>query len=161
MRNISKQRSLTTLAALLSFALFALGLLWVLLGGAGVYRRLTRRDQESFEHRTCSQYIATKLRQAPSPEGVAAAAFGQADALVITEAVDGISYSTRIYCHDGWLMELFAPESGDFSPEDGEKILPLRELSVAQTGALMEFTFTSAEGECWELALAVRGKEVG
>ena len=59
MRNYTKERSLSTLAALLTFALFAIGILSVLLGGAKVYRRLNQRDQQSYDSRTCAQYNTT------------------------------------------------------------------------------------------------------
>ena len=50
------------LAALLLFGLFAFCVLAVLLTGAGAYRRLTARDQAAYEWRSCTQYIATRVR---------------------------------------------------------------------------------------------------
>ena len=107
MKNHTNERSLSALAALLTFALFAIGILSVLLGGANVYRRLTQRDAQSYDSRTCAQYIATKLRPAPSPGAVAIAPFGDGDSLFITETIGDSTYLTRVYCHNGWLMELF------------------------------------------------------
>ena len=160
MKNNNMERSVSTLAALIIFALFAVGILAVLLGGAGVYQRLTQRDTVSYNSRTCTQYIATKLRQVPSPGAVSVASFGDADALVIREIIEQEEYLTRIYCHDGWLMELFTGKGSGFAPEDGEKILPLKGLSVDIEGGLLTISFTGEDGAVWEATHAIRGSEV-
>ena len=67
MKQKIQQKSISGLAALLVFALFAVGILSVLLSGAGAYQRLTRRDRLSYDSRTCAQYVAAKIRQAPAP----------------------------------------------------------------------------------------------
>lgn len=157
MRNQAKERSLSALAALLTFALFAIGILSVLLGGANVYRQLNQRDQKSYDRRTCAQYIATKLRQAPAPEAVAIAPFGDGDALLITETIKEDTYLTRVYCHNGWLMELFTISDGEFAPEDGEKILPLQELSLSLDGSLISVSLTDTDGLSQHLKLHIRG----
>lgn len=157
MKNYTKERSLSTLAALLTFALFAIGILSVLLGGANVYQRLNQRDQNSYDSRTCAQYIATKLRQAPSPGAVAVAPFGDGDGLFITETIGDCAYLTRVYCHDGWLMELFTVVGGEFSPEDGEKILPLRTLSLTRDGSLVSVQLTDLDNTSQRLTLHIRG----
>ena len=149
------------LAALGMFTVFAIAILSVLLGGASAYRRLTGENAVHFGGRTATQYLATKLRQVPSPEGVSADFFGSGDALCITQVEDGFTYVTRIYCHNGWLMELFTPDEEGFLPEDGEKILPANALAVTETGGLFTLAVTDANGEVWEIALYVRGSEVG
>ena len=160
MKNNNMERSVSTLAALLMFALFAVGILSVLLSGAGVYQRLTQRDQISYDSRTCTQYIATKLRQVPAPGAVAVADFGDGDALVIRETINQEEYLTRIYCHDGWLMELFTGTGGGFSPEDGEKILPLDGMSVEREGSLLTISLSGEDGVAWDLTVSIRGSEV-
>ena len=65
------------LLALLLFALFAACVLAVLLTGARAYRRLTLRDQASYNTRTCVQYVATRVRQADTAAGVEVAPSGR------------------------------------------------------------------------------------
>lgn len=110
----------TGLLALLVFLLFALCLLLVLLTGAGVYRGLVRRGEERYAARTMVQYIATRVRQAGD---VAVEEFGGCKALVFPETIGGETYLTRVYCYEGWLMELFSADGADLSPEDGERLL--------------------------------------
>ena len=157
MRNYTKERSLSTLAALLTFALFAIGILSVLLGGAKVYRRLNQRDQQSYDSRTCAQYIATKLRQVPTPDAVVIASFGDGDALLIGETIGQDSYLTRVYCYNGWLMELFTISGGDFAPEDGEKILPLRDLTLNHEESRISVSLTDTNDCTQHLILHIRG----
>ncbi len=157
MKSFNKERSLSALAALLTFALFAIGILSVLLGGANVYKRLTQRDTRSYDSRTCAQYIATKLRQAPAPGAVAVAPFGDGDGLFITETIGDSDYLTRVYCHNGWLMELFTVANGEFAPEDGEKILPLRSLSLTCDGSLVCVRLTDLDNTSQLLTLHIRG----
>lgn len=146
-----KKSFLPTLAALLLLAVFATGVLGTLLGGAGVYRRLTSRDRASYDSRTCLQYIATRVRQAPGQ--VRTAVFGDGDALVIPETVEQETYLTRVYCHDGWLMELFAAADGDFSPEDGEKLLPAQGIALEQDDGLLKVMLTDNAGHIHTLYL--------
>jgi len=67
MREHSKKRSISGLAALLLLGVFAVSILSVLLTGASAYRRLMERDRLMYDNRTCLQYVATKVRQAPNP----------------------------------------------------------------------------------------------
>ena len=130
MRERSGKRSISGLAAALLLCVFALMILSVLLSGAGAYQRLTVRGEENYDSRSSAQYVATKLRQAPSAESVELRTFGGSDCLCITEEIDGAEYITRVYCHDGWIRELFTLAEGDFTPGDGEKILEAEALEL-------------------------------
>lgn len=119
---------MTSVLALLVFVLFALCLLLVLLTGAGIYRGLVRRGEETFAARTVVQYVATRVRQART---VTVADFEGCEALVFPEIIDGETYLTRVYCYEGWLMELFSADTAALSPEDGEKLLEAEALQVS------------------------------
>ena len=159
--NDNKTRSASMIAALIVLALFAVGILSVLLGGAGAYRRLTARDQQAYEDRTCSQYLATKLRQASCADAVEVLPFGDTDALRITQILEGEVYETRIYCHDGWLMELFSMSEGDFSPEDGERLVQAMAMELQLEDGLLSVRIVDAFGgeSCLKFALR-SGEEV-
>ena len=145
------------MVALLTFVLCAISILFVLLNGAGVYRRLTQRDQYSYDSRTCVQYVATKMRQAPSPAAISTDTFGTVDSLRISQDIEGLEFVTRIYCYENWLMEIFTLADGDFFPEDGEKILPLIILSVSQDVSVFSFILTDTECNTQHLTISTRG----
>lgn len=140
-----KCSGLSTVAALLVLAVFAVGIVGVLLGGVSAYQRLTQRDQAAYDSRTAAQYLTTKLRQASGSGAVSMGSFGAGDALIIGEEWEGVSFVTRIYCHNGWLMELYSLAEGTFSPEDGQKVIPMDSLQIHQQGQLLTLTLTHGQ----------------
>jgi len=155
----SEKRSISGLAALILLGVFAAGILTVLLAGAKTYQSLTERDAVSYDIRTCAQYLTNKVRQAPAPDSVALSDFGDGDSLLIREQINGQEYQTQIYCHNGWIMELFTAADAGLSPEDGEKILPAQNLSIALSGSLLQLTVTGENNADTSVLLSLRGRE--
>lgn len=152
------QRSITALMGLLVFVLFALCLLLVLLTGANIYSRLSRNSELLYSQRTISQYLTTRVRQA---ESVDTGDFGGCDTLIFREEIGSEAYVTRVYCHNGFLQELFTSESAAFSPEDGEKLLEAENLTLETDGSRLEIRITFSGGAERHLTLYPRnGREV-
>ena len=149
------QHHMDGLLLLLLFGVFAVCVLSVLLTGAKAYRRLTLRDQEAYSRRTCVQYIATRVRQGDLEGAVAVEPFGEGDALVM--AKDG--YVTRVYWHDGWLMEMYAGEDVQLAPEDGEKIMELDGLAMSMDGGLLTVEVDGGDAGTDTLRLSLRSGE--
>jgi hypothetical protein len=141
---------ITDLSALLTFTVFAVCILLVLLYGARVYGRLVQRGEESFRLRTATQYLYTRVQQA---ESVSLTEFDGCEALTIKEQTDGVSYVTRVYCYDGYLRELFCPENAALRPEDGEKITPAAQLQMKLEAELLTIDLDGCR-----LLLQLRGK---
>lgn len=166
MKQQGKKLNVSGLLTLLLFAVFGVCILLVLLTGADAYQRLRRRDQSSYDRRTAAQYIATKVRQADEAGMVYAAAFdasepeGAGDTLFLKEEIDGAYYVTRIYCHEGYLRELFADLEGEFSPGDGEKVLEAEELWFSMEGESLTVEITYGDGEQEQLSFYLRSGEV-
>lgn len=146
------QHHLDGLLALVLFGIFAVCVLSVLLTGARAYRRLTDRDQASYSRRTCAQYIATRVRQADCLGGVSVEPFGDTNALTFTE--DG--FVTRVYWHEGYLMELYAGEDAELAPEDGERIMEAESLSLSVRRGLLTVDLTGDSGRPDRLFLYLR-----
>jgi len=142
----------------LLLGIFAVSILSALLAGAGVYSRLTRRGDHAYDSRTGLQYVATKVRQASAPDAIQVTDFGGVDALTVIEQVDGEDYATRIYCYDGWLMELFCAAQSDFVPEDGERMLRAQSLELEWRGGLLHVQLVQ-EQERHELILCLEPGE--
>ncbi len=143
------------LLMMLLFGVFAVCVLAVLLTGAKAYRGLTERDQAAYDRRTCVQYIATRVRQGDIEGGVTVEPFGDTTALCMTQ--DG--YVTRVYWHDGYLMELYTSEDAELYPEDGEKIMPLESLSWSMEDGLLRAEIGAAGGVVDTLRLSLRSGE--
>lgn len=160
MKEAWKFQKLTDLMALLTFAVFAVCVLLVLLTGADVYQNLTATGESLYDCRTAAQYITTRVRQADADDGIFVEDFDGQDALVLRESVNGQTYLTRVYCYDGYLWELFTAEGGEFSPEDGEKLLEAADFSVTMDGQQISVTVSLPDGSVQELTLYLRsGKE--
>ena len=157
MRNSQPKHHMDGLLVLLLFGVFALCVLSVLLTGARVYRTLNDRDQTSYDRRTAVQFLATKVRQAPG--AISVAHFGAGEALVLEEEIEGETYLTRLYCHDGCLRELFTNAADAFEPQDGEVILPALAMDLELEDGLLSVTLTAEDGTPLELNLALRTGE--
>ncbi len=143
----------TSLAALLVFTLFALCLMLVLLTGAGVYRRLTENGDVRYARQTTMQYLSTRFHQGRNAR---VEDFQGSEALVFSENYGDQTYLTRVYCYDGYLMELFSAEAAQLAPEDGEKILPVSQLAFTLEEDLL---CIDLDGETFWLA-AREGRQV-
>lgn len=156
MKRTRIQYHLDGLIALLLFGVFAVCVLAVLLTGASAYQRLTQRDMAAYDSRVCIQYIAARVRQADRVNGVSVEPFSGTDALVLTE--EG-GYATYVYCHEGYLMELYTSVDGDLTPEDGEKLMSIGGLALSLEGRLLTVDITQETGEQDTLCLSLRSGE--
>lgn len=161
MKNKKNKSHIEGLVVLVLFAVFALCILAVLLTGAGAYGRLVDRQQAAYTERTVPQYIATKVRQADKAGAVCIGEFGGVESLEFTNDYGGEIYTTRIYCYDGYLRELFAPAKGNFQPEDGEKIIAAEQVDFTMTNGCLRIGITSVDGEMTEQILSLRSAEGG
>ena len=125
---------MTQVLALLTLTVFALCVLLVLLTGASCYRGLVDRGEESYARRTAVQYLTTRVRQA---QRVEAGEFEGCEALLLEEIVDGECYTTKVYCHEGWLRELYAVPGAKLPLHAGTAILEAETLELNREGSLL------------------------
>ncbi len=125
---MKKGAKLTDFLVLLVFTAMAISLLLVLLTGANIYQNLSERGEETYNRQTLSQYFSTRVRQGNE---VTVEDFKGCPALVFREEIEEEEYSTRVYCYDGYLRELFSPSDADLDPEDGEWILELDSMALS------------------------------
>lgn len=144
------------LIALLLFGVFAACLLAVLLTGAGAYKRLNVRNEEAYSHRTCMQYVANRVHQAPRPADVTVEPFGSGDALTIVDRDECI---TRVYFYDGYLMELYNSASFMLNPQDGERIMEIGGFDISLEDGMLTVAMVDDAGKECEMVLALSGKE--
>lgn len=156
MKKRSTQYQLEALIALLLFTVFAVCVLTVLLTGANAYSRINERDQATYNQRTYMQYMAARVRQADTINGISVEKFGSSDALSLYSRTAGGNYITHVYCYNGYLMELYASESASLNPEDGEKIMEAAELKLSMNGNLLTATITDIDGTDNTLHMSVR-----
>ncbi len=153
---------------LLVFLILAVCVSLILISGADAYRRILDRDGLSYDKRTVSQYVCTRIRSADAPDMLFISSFdgeekttSEGDTLFIREEIEGTVYLTRIYCHDGFLCELFAESGYDFSPEDGERLVPAEALDLAMGDGYVSVVISHRDGSSEGLTVAINsGTEV-
>ena len=159
MKRQETKHQMDGLLLLLLFGVFAACVLVVLMTGARAYRGLTDRDQAAYDRRTCVQYIATKVRQGDATGMVSVEDFCGESALRLIDSEAGCV--TRLYCPDGWLMELYTFAQVELEPQDGEKIMPLAGLSLTLEDGLLTAEIDGGEGVKDTLRLSLRSEEGG
>lgn len=156
MKQETYRRKTDALVVLLLFGVFAVLVLAVLLTGADAYGRLARRDQQSYDQRTTVQYLIARVHQSDRQGGVEVRAYGDGDALVLTEQIGDKVYETRVYCYGGYLREQFAAAGAELPPDAGEEILRALALRVEREGNLLSLYLTGPSGEEQELNVCLR-----
>ena len=143
------------LIALLLFGVFAVCLMAVLLTGANAYRSLTDRDQTAYDRRVCTQYLAARVRQGDRLDGVRVEPFGDGDALLLIDNIDGFDYATYVYVSEGYLMELFCAVDSGLTPADGSRIMPANGLDLKLEGNRLDLVLTPPDADASPVALTL------
>jgi hypothetical protein len=141
------------------FCVFAALALLVLLTGAGAYRGIEADTSARFAERTCASFLAEKVRRCDAAGSVDAGRFGDSDALLLREEIDGVPYQTAVYCYQGKLMELFSEEGEDLPPESGTELLAASGLRVSREGNLLRIACAGADGAVARVSLYLRAGE--
>ncbi|MBQ3065833.1 MAG: DUF4860 domain-containing protein [Clostridia bacterium] len=162
MKKTIKKTGISTLAPLLLFTVFSFCVVAVIMMGAQIYRTHTSRDRNSFDHRTAEQYITTRIRQSDTQGACFIGDFNstegdtEGDTFFFCETFGDDTYYTRIYCYNGYLYELFTPASGDFSREDGEKILEMKSLAFRRIDEGISVDLIFSDGTASKLYVGLR-----
>ena len=125
---MKRTHSVDLVFALALLVVFTASMLLALLAGARVYRGVADALKESYAERSCLSYIAAKLRHADTAGAASLICFGDGDALLLTETIDGDEYGTVIYLYGGMVRELFTQMPLAFGPETGSEVLPAQNL---------------------------------
>lgn len=159
MRNVKGENSsISGLAVLLVFGIFAICVLFVLLEGGLSYEKVYADGQETYTQRTAMQFLSTKVRQAEGQ--VSVMSLGDGDALCLDEEVDGEHYVTWIYCCDGWLREYYGVAGEMPDPQYGDMVLELSYMALDLSDDVLWIFAEDVQGQEMEMQLYLRSQEV-
>lgn len=148
-----------TIAALTLTLVFGLTLLLGLAAGAGVYRRVTERVEQSQEDRVGLTYLAAKLRGWDEAGQLRVGLFDGLPAVFLLQQLDGAAYETALYVHDGWLKELLYEQGWPLEPGDGEPITQAQALEAGwEREGLLHLLYTGSNGREESLFLCIRSE---
>lgn len=126
----SSARKIDTAFVSCLFLLFAVTSCILILIGAEQYRATTDAMKQNYEVRTTVSYLKEKLHQNDTCAETETAYLAGGYALVLTNSIDGNTYSTYIYYYDGALRELSAAETSAFTPDSGQVIVTLESFDA-------------------------------
>ncbi|MDD3367404.1 MAG: DUF4860 domain-containing protein [Lachnospiraceae bacterium] len=115
---------------LVLFFTFAFSSLLLVIIGANIYEHTVSDMSVNFNSRTAFAYVTEKIRQGDQTGAVEVGTLDGQDALQIREEINGDSYTTSIYFHEGNLMELFSRSDADLSASAGQKIMKCNDFQV-------------------------------
>lgn len=142
------------------FLLFAVSALMLVMVGARVYQNTVNDMASNFDERTAFAYVTERIRQNNDANTVSVGTLEDVNSLILSQKVDGETYETYLYLHDGYLKELFI-KKGSYLGENmlnaGQKILELKAFQVESIqDSLYRIFFESAHSDPMTLYVHVQ-----
>lgn len=153
---MKRSTSAGTIAALTLACVFGMTLLLSLATGAGVYRRVADRVEQSARQRVGLAYITAKIHAYDTQGGVRAGKFGDVDAVFLDQELDGVAYETALYVHEGWMKEVLYEQGWTMSPADGMAITEAQSLTAEEADGLLTLVYVDPEGRTETARLMIR-----
>lgn len=134
MNNIKQEKHFIVdiLFVLALFGVFAVSALALVTIGADVYQHTVEDMSINYESRTAVSYIMEKVRQNDASDSISLTTLEDVPTLCMLSQIEGETYCTYLYLHDGHLKELFMKQGtslGGNSLPAGTNILELKDLT--------------------------------
>ena len=133
-KSVRGNSRIDTIFVLIIFCVFAISVLLVLMLSASIYEKMTEISREGYDDRTGLSYIWTKVKNNDNAGRIHIGDFNGVPALCFDEEFSGVTYTTRVYFHDGWIRELFSEVGIDFLLEDGFPLIEIDDLLFEEPG---------------------------
>lgn len=162
MKTKSPKTDIGAIAPLCLFAFFAICVVTVLFMGANIYSKQTERDRVGYNSRTVAQYITTRVRQSDRYDSFFIGDFNEktpkenGNTFFFAETIGEETYYTCIYCHNGYLYELFASATEQLDMAAGEPVLAAKAVSFTGNGKTISVNITNADDSVQTLMLHPR-----
>lgn len=144
------------------FVVFTLSALVLVILGANVYRQTVNYMDENYNARTAYSYLTEKVRQNDLYDSVSVGELEGTAALVLTREINGATYATYLYLHEGSLRELFMRQGSDIGSDPlsaGQEILPLKDWDLEMArDHLLHIALTLTDDTHKELYISLRSQ---
>ena len=161
-RKAGQQHNIEGAFVLVLFAVFAITVIAVLALGANSYQRLVARDNDAYNRRIITSYVAAKLRQSDAVNGIAVGGFASAskddgvNTLHLYQDIDGDKYDQRIYYYDGHIYEILTIADNNINPADGMPILEAQALEFSMEDDVVSVTAKDMDGRENHITISAR-----
>lgn len=109
--------------AMLLFAVLAIALFLALVGGTTAYQRISDDDQAARDMRRGTSLIANTVRAVDAADAVTVGEGPEGRALVLVEHLDSGTFETRLYLHDGWVVEEYTLAGAPYDPDGAARVV--------------------------------------
>lgn len=141
------------------FIVFAFSVIMLTGTGANVYQKIVDNMSENFNSRTSYSYFINKIHQSDAEGNISTGTFGDSSALLISEEIENVPYSTYLYVYDGHIKEMFVRSGQEFDPAYGNNILEVESFEVSGvTPSLFRFDITPKGGTKESLFVHIRSE---
>ncbi len=164
MRGKLQQHNIESAFVLILFAVFAMTVVAVLALGANSYQKLVERDNDGYNKRIVTSYVAAKIRSNDVRGKIQVGGFASAEeedgieTLHMYRESEGEKYDTRIYYYDGYIYELFTLADLDFDPQAGNVVMEAKGLSFEREGDVIRITSVDTEGRTNTATVSLRSE---
>lgn len=156
----SSTHKLDTLFVVSLFTLFGITALVLVLIGVKQYKSTASSMNHNYETRTAASYLIEKIRQSDKDASVSVTDFYDTKALTIASRSNDSTYYTYIYFYDGYLRELFTTEHAVYTPEAGQEIVSVSNLSLdVLSGNLIKATITDSSHHDIPVYLSIKSTQ--
>lgn len=124
----------------LLFALFVIALLLAIVAGTNVYRNLNDVRSGADEARLGLTLLTNNVRANDAADAIAAGTGPEGRSLVLVERLDSGTYETRIYRHEGNIVEEYALADAAYTPEKAVVICPSDVFDFSYGNGLLTIT---------------------
>lgn len=124
----------------LLFALFVIALLLAVVAGTNVYHNLNDVRSGADEARLGLTLLANNVRANDAADAIAAGTGPEGRSLVLVERLDSGTYETRIYRHEGNIVEEYALADAAYTPEKAVVICPSDVFDFSYGNGLLTIT---------------------
>lgn len=138
--SVKRGQAASLLFTMLLFLVFVLCALFTVLIGGKVYENINSRAEDNFNGVTALHYAANKVRQNDRMGMISVTEIDGVPVLEIRQEAGDEIYVTWIYCHEGWIKELFTFEGSGLGLADGLPVIECGGLDMEQEGNLIRIT---------------------
>lgn len=151
-----KQRSTLRLFTLLLLAVFFIALMGGLAAGANIYRSVVEVQTHTGDVQMLSGFLANTAHANDAIDAVEQGEGPEGPALVLVESLPTGTYETRVYKHEGVIMQEYAIAGRPYNPENAIPLFESQLFDFAFDGELI-----TVNTDLGTLDVAVRSDQGG
>lgn len=159
---LKKKITISDILPVILFLVFTLSVLSFVAFSAKLYQNIVYQSESSMDTDIAARYMIEKFRSHDELGNIKIDDFKGHDAVRFENQVKDISYITYIYVYDGYLREIYAPQSDldEYTEDSGTEILEIKDMSTEMiSDNLVRFRFVSTDDKISEAVVSIKSEK--